>query len=537
LVPSQSLDLILYRFLLALAVVCSSIAQAQATPTVRPDDPVYGLIDRLVAARLVDAVIVGQRPLSRLEIGRIIAEAQRRGPAGWMRATLEEYAAIYPDSLLEAQSTQGAKAEVTVIESPPRGIAADGNGSIDVALNPLVGNRLGRAQVNGVTAVVTLEGGFGLGRHLAIDFDIGSHFLDERGRDAARDRSGEKLALRGLWKNVAIGVGRDYFVIGQGETAGLTNSLNSPALDGIRIASDRAFRLPWLLRAAGPMHATAVLADLGREQHFPHTRLFAYKVSMRPHPLFEIGTSFAEQVGGQGAPGGTFLQKAGDAFPLLDALFLHRNFLFSNKLIGVDIRYTLPYVRGMQFYAEGAFDDFDTRRIRSTFTEDAAYVWGLSASCFRECGPVRMSTEYHVTGLRFYTHTGFQNGYTLRDQFIGDQLGPRGRAGYGAAEVDRGSHGVKLELAYEARSGNKYGSVATAPNDADFRFVILEHHPTERRWRAATTLRAGSTTIGHSARLTVGAERVENFAHMDGHWRTNWLARLAVELRERPRGR
>lgn len=513
------------------------MAQAQATPTVLPDDPVYGFIDRLVAARLVDTVIVGQRPMSRLEIGRIIAEARGRNPSGWLRAKIEEYAAFYPDRLAKAQQTSSLEAEVTVSDSPERGIPPDGNGSIDVALNPLLGNRLGRDQANGVTSVVLSEGGMALGRHVAFGFKGGYRRLDGRGDDAVNEFTYEKASVRGLWKNLSVNLGRDYFVIGQGETAGLTNSLNSPALAGIRIASDRPFRLPWLLGLAGPTHATAVLADLGADQHFPHTRLFAYKVSIRPHRRFEIGTSFAEQVGGQGAPGGTLLQKVGDAFPLLDALFLHRNFFFSNKLIGVDIRYTLPYVRGAQFYAEGAFDDFDTRRVRSTFTEDAAYVWGLSASCLRECGPVRLSTEYHVTGLRFYTHVGFQNGYTLGDHLIGDQLGPRGRAGYGIAEFDGGSRGLRFDLGYEARSGNKYGSVATAPDDADFRFVILERHPTERRWRATTTLRAGRATTGGSARLTLGAERVENFAHVDGPWRTNWLARFAVELRELPGGR
>ena len=539
-VSPPALDLILYRrFLLALSVACTSGAGAQATPTVAPNDPIYGFIDRLVAARLVDTIILGQRPISRREIGRLLAEARSRNPTGWLRERIDEWRGLYPDSMRKAPLTSTTEFETTVSESPARGIAPDGNGSIDVALNPLLGNRLGRDAVNGVSAGVFGEGGGSLGRHFALAGRYGFVVSGERGGSGtAHETRIERYAIRGLWKNAALSVGRDYFVLGQGETAGLTNSLNSPALDAVRISSDRPFRLPWVLGVAGPIHATAVLADLGSDQHFPHARLFAYKASMRPHRLFEIGTSFAEQVGGEGSPPGTLLQKAGDAFPLLDALVLHRNFHFSNKLIGVDLRYTLPYVRGVQFYAEGAFDDFDFRRTRSTFTEDAAYVWGLSASCFAECGPVRATAEYHVTGLRFYTHVTYQNGYTIRDRLIGDQLGPRGRGGYGSLELARSpSLGVNLDVAYEARSGNKYGATSTTPDDSDFRFVILERHPTERRLRGVATVRLGKQTTGTSARFTAGAERAENFAHVYGASKLNWLEQIGIEIRDRPRPR
>ncbi|MEO5569183.1 MAG: capsule assembly Wzi family protein, partial [Gemmatimonadaceae bacterium] len=245
--------------------------------------------------------------------------------------------------------------------------------------------------------------------------------------------------------------------------------------------------------------------------------------------------SLAEEVGGEGSPGGTLLQKAGDAFPLLDALYLHRNTFFSNKFVGVDLRYRIPRVRGLQFYAEGVFDDFDIRRVRSVFTEDAGYVWGASMSCFAECGPVRATAEYHVTGLRFYTHGAFRSGFTVDNQFLGDQLGPRGKGGYGTVDVDRGEYSTRVDVAYEARSGNKYGSVTTTGDDSDFRFILMERNPTERRWRAMTSVRHGRPLTAVSYRVGGGVERVENFAHAGGSWRTNWLAQGSVEVRRQPR--
>jgi hypothetical protein len=510
------------------------VVAAQATQTVLPDDPVYGFIDRLVAARLVDRVLVGQRTMSRREIGRILATARARvGEDRWLAQRLEEYAIAFPDSLKRAPTTSSVVGSATAMESPSRGIEPDGTGAISVELNPLSGNQLGRPVANGLTSSYRVSFGTSVTSWLALQAQESISWLAPRnGEGDANDESRiEQLYARGLWKNLAVMVGRDYLFFGQGNTAGLTTSLNPRAIDQVRIASDRPFVLPWLFRHAGPMHGTVMLGDLGQNQFFPHTRFFGYKVSARPHRAFEIGASLTEQVGGQGAPGGTFLQKAGDAFPLLDALFLHRNFLFSNKFVAVDIRYTIPKVRGVQFYAEGAFDDFDLRRVRSVFTEDAGYVWGLSSSCFRECGPVRASIEYHVTGVRYYTHGWFRGGYTVDDMLIGDPLGPRGKAAYGTLEVDRGDRSISMDVAYEARSGDKYGAVSTTPDDADFRLVKLEQHPTERRWRLMPTAKFGGVASAWALSVGGGAERVENFAHAGEAWRTNWMTQVVVTYR------
>jgi hypothetical protein len=344
----------------------------------------------------------------------------------------------------------------------------------------------------------------------------------------------EQLYARALWKNVGLLVGRDYLFLGQGVDAGIMTSLNARGIDQVRVSSDRPFMLPWLFRHIGPAQATIAFGDLGTNQAFPHTRFLAYKLSARPHPRFELGVGLVEDVGGEGAPGGTFLQKAVDAIPIVDAVALHRNFQFSNKFVGVDLRYTLPGVKGAQFYAEGVFDDFDLRRAKSVFTEDAGYLWGLSASCFGECGQLRASAEYHVTGVRFYTHGGYTSGFTVDQKFIGDPLGPRGRGAYGNVALDGHRQALSFGVAYEDRSGNKYGSVTTTPDDSDFRLVILERRPAERRWRSTMTATIGGLGEQVAYTLTGGAERVENFAHVQGRWRTNGLVQMGIQIRGTP---
>jgi hypothetical protein len=512
------------------AILPAALA-GQATQTVPATDPVYAFIDRLVAARLVDSVIMGQRSMSRREIGRILARAQARaGESPWLNTRLSEYAESFPDSARRDAVVSSIEAEATALESPARGIAPDATGAIDVLVNPLAENRLGRPLANGGTFSYRAGIGAGLTPWLAAAVSERTTWFAPRGGSDSHATRIDQLYARALWKNVSTLVGRDYLFLGQGVSAGLVSSVNARAIDQVRIASDRAFVLPWIFRYIGPTHATLSVGDLGKNQFFPRTRFVAYKVSARPHPRFEIGTSFSEQVGGQGAPGGTLAQKIEDAIPIFDATFLHRNFQFSNKFTGVDLRYTIPGVRGAQFYAEGVFDDFDIRRVRSVFTEDAAYIWGLSSSCLMECGKLRASAEYHVTGVRYYTHGFFKGGYTVDRMIIGDPLGPRARGAYGMLDMlgGRGSFGV--DVAYEDRSGNMYGAASTTPNDSDFRFVITARNPAERRWRAMTNVVVGGRRERFTYTLTTGAERVENLGHVNG-WRTNWLLEAGIHMR------
>lgn len=519
-------------FSAGLLVLAASAALAQATPTVPPDDPVYAFVDRLIAARLIDTVVAGQRMMSRRELTRVMAEASRRlgSDTGWFGARLVEYRTAFT---AEGDGLVSTGVDAFASDSPSRSIAADGNGAIAAAVNPLLANRLGRPATDGASLLTRLAVETNPAAALTFAGTASTGWHRARGGGTGAAQQVERLYLRGLWRNAALLVGRDHGYIGQGEAAGLTASLNARGIDQVRLSSDRPFVLPSLLRYAGPIQATAMLGDLGPKQNFPHARLLAYRMSARPHPRLEVGAGLTEQVGGAGSPPGSFAEKARDAVPIIDALIFHHTFLFSNKFVGFDARYSLPFARGAQVYVEGSFDDFDLRRARSAFTEDAAYVWGVSSSCLPRCGPVRASLEHHATGLRFFTHAIFTSGYTVDGQIIGDPLGPRAKGTYASLDIDEGAVPTSLTFAYEDRSGNRYGAASSTPDDADFHFVILERHPAERRWRLMTQARRGTPASAVAVRAGVGVERVENLAHVEGVWRTNWTAQLGVEYRVR----
>src|SRR5207249_2639637 len=101
----------------------------------------------------------------------------------------------------------------------------------------------------------------------------------------------------------------DVTVFGQSPTGGILLSSNAPPLDQLRITNERPSRLPWIFGLAGPLKATALLADLGPAQFYPHSTIVAYKISALPHPRVELGVQVLDEMGGRGAPPRAFVDR------------------------------------------------------------------------------------------------------------------------------------------------------------------------------------------------------------------------------------
>ena len=149
----------------------SDTASGQATTNVPVQDLAYRHVERLVAEGLVDSVSVGQRPYSRRELGRIVAEAERNLSRLESRAVADQaYARRLERSravlaVLRAEYGTDGRAGTRVVESgaidgtwtnsPPRTVPSDELGGISAVTNPFVDYRLGRRYVDGGTLSTT----------------------------------------------------------------------------------------------------------------------------------------------------------------------------------------------------------------------------------------------------------------------------------------------------------------------------------------------------------------------------------------------
>ena len=509
--------------------------RAQATTSVPLSAIVYRDLDALAGAGLIDSMLVGVRPYSRREVVRLLREAQRNvarlsGAHGWAERMIAAHLERYDRAPVAA--VESARIDGTYLDSPPRAIPADSNGRVDAALNPIVAFREGRPLYDGATAAFESRHAAELGPWLAL-------FVEPRITTASRRGLGEATtiarlqagAVDFLFGNLSISAGREAVVFGQAPTGGLVLSSNAPPLDRVRVGNDRPAKLPWILGLLGPVRGTAFIADLGPHQNYPHAKLIGYKLSMAIHPQFELGAQVVDQMGGRGSPAGLFRDRLYDLVPLIDIFRTSGDYQFSNKFAGIDFRWRLPRARGFELFFDGALDDLDSRRWKSTFLEDAGYIAGFSFACLVECGRTTLRAEYHQTGIRYYTHTQFTSGIAQNRVLLGDPLGPRGLGSY--LSIDRSDDRVgtvALAGAFEVRSGNRYGVAVTGPQERGFHFVLLERHPAESRARALLSWTSPARRPHVSTNLATGIERTTNFSFVDGFRRTNFIAQVGVEV-------
>jgi hypothetical protein len=493
----------LRRWWLGLLLVRALGSQATTVP---PSDPVYRVLDDLAAAGRIRTMIVGARPYSRREIARLLTEAGEADLAA-------RYEQSRPFALVQV--------DAMALQSPSRDLPVDSTGAASAPINPFLDYREGRLYATNGSSVAV---------ETAHEVSAGSHFgLAARPRVSSVRSQGfllQQLTARARAGNFALDAGREYNVFGQERYAGLVGSQNARALDMLRLSSDAPWLLPWALRRIGPVKVTAYLADLGADQFFPHSKFVGYEISFLPRPRFEIGVHVVDEEGGHGAPGAPLGQRIADAIPLIDVIFKPENdYQFSNKLAGADARLRFPDARGLEIYFDGALDDFDARRVKSTFVDDGGYVFGFRVACLTECGALRLQGEWHYTGLRYYMHGQFVSGVTNHGRFIGDALGPKGRAAY----LSLDGRAWSVETAYETRSGTLY-TTAFGPHETHFHFVSYARRPSEHRVRVVLT---GTSALSSrsSLRVETGVERVGNFAFLANAARVNAMARLAWEWR------
>ncbi|HKW48862.1 MAG TPA: capsule assembly Wzi family protein, partial [Gemmatimonadaceae bacterium] len=530
-----------------------------ATRLIDPLDPAYRELQLLVDAGLVGRLSLVQRPLSRAAFARAVDDASknlaRRTPPGLpaLAGDPQDVRASFfrelirslrnrldlPDSMAGlvpvVAPIRSVGVDVTGTNQPTRQIPlTNGLGSIDGTLNTLLLNREGRPLVHGTSAIVESNHTFE-SPHVAFEATPQFSFAspsDSASRTRLRLQTGE---LRILVRNVALDVGREYVVWGQGRDVGMLNSNNSPPLDEIRISNEQPFFFPWVLRRLGPTRLTLFYADLGADQNFPHAYAIAYRGSIVPSDYLELGASVYTKAGGKGAPPATTTARLIDLLPFLDASAYNNvfgtrgNFMFSDHYAGFDGRLRLPSV-GTTFYWEVLLNDFDVRRLGSVFWDDAGHVFGFDLPPLSPSGRLTASLEYHHTGLRYYEHEQFLSGQTVHETLTGDPLGPNAQGVYANFDwYESLQRRLGIQLALERRSNDQYAFIP----EPHFGFTIKEHRPKEWTGRALASWQLLPERAQLGALVQFGYERTRNFDFAAADNRNGLLGRFALQYRFR----
>jgi hypothetical protein len=443
-------------------------AAGQGTAPVAPSDPVYRDVDRLAQLGLLDSVILGQRPYSRRELARITKLARtrlgaapddvaRRGEAASIVNRLAGRFSSAGDSLIGSNRLMlldGAALRAVSTDADRRGFAGTFPAKLEATIDPLaLPRRIGPPAPRGESGSLELAQRAEPTRWLSLDARERFELALPRPEGGADYNSNLLLGgVRARVRNLALSVGREQLAWATSDEEGLFLSADAPALDQLSLAADGPFLLPGFLRALGPTQATLLLADLGRSEVRSHSRLLAYKVSVRPHRSLELGASFMNHFGGAGAPSAPFGDRLIDFLPFVD-IFRRHNYtdptrpmdVESDKLLGVDGRLRLARLGGLTLATELLIDDFDVHRIPTLFGWDGSQTFSaLLPSVAGSAYSLRLSAAH--TGVRTYTHGPLSNGITTRGILLGDELGPDAKA-FDAAVTWHGQQGARVALA------------------------------------------------------------------------------------------
>ena len=529
------------------------MSRAQSTRQIDPADPAYSDLSQLIDNGLITDLSLGQRPISRALLAKVLLEAAQTlrdrqtavsAPHGATflgeliaslrsRFQIPEPSAddeMLPSSIspLREMTLDGIRSDAPTRLVP----VSNGLGAIDARLNPLLGNRQGRTPIANSSALLETSHSIET-RYVAFAVTPQLSLTSADGGSQRTNLRIQELELRFRLRNVALDVGREYVVWGQGRDVGLLNSGNSPPLDLIKLSSEEPFKLPWFFHYLGPTRLSLFYADLGADQNFPHAHAIAYRANILPANWLELGASVYTKTGGRGAPPATTTARLIDLLPFLDASAYNNvfgtrgDFQFSDHYAGVDGRVRIPGLASSIFW-EVLLNDFDVRRLTSVFWEDAGHVFGASLPPLVPSGRLRASVEYHHTGIRYYEHEQFLSGQTLHHVLTGDPLGPNAQGGYlyldWLGAVDRP---VGLQLAAERRSNDQYAFVP----EPNFGFRRIESRPKEWRGRVVANWQLLPERRELGGLLQLGYERTHNFNFIHANDRNGFLARLALQYR------
>jgi hypothetical protein len=536
------------RHVILAALLFAAPLAAQGTAPVPLDDPAYVYLDRLEELGVVRSAVMGQRPYSYREMGRLIAAARvaasREGPSARERALVDELL-----TRLEARTPQRVPAlsallddgivTAHVSDAVRRALPAAATANPPHATSdPLALRRLGEPAPRGQSIAAEALQRAEPASFLAFngrEREEGGHGIE--GEPSTHSAELLEAGGRVRWRNLALMAGREQIGWGSGGAGGLFIASDAPALDQLSLASDHPFLLPSVLRRIGPVFATLVLAELGPATVRSHSELLAYKVSVRPTPNLEVGGTFENHFGGEGGRSSSLGDRLIDFLPMIDLFRKHNYFdstqtleVDSDKALGADVRWRIDRLGGVIVAGEWLVDDFDVHRLRSLFNYDGSHA--LSIIIPRLASPawsLRLGATH--MGPLTYAHAALTQGMTTRGRLLGNELGPDAKA-FWAEGRWMPSASIWMSLAGEsAISSNAIYSLGFDPADpAKLLFVRkLSAAPDELREQAVGTLvLAPSAAAG--VLLRAGAVRIRN-AMFTGGRRHDYVADIALRLR------
>jgi len=466
---------------LLLSVCILLIASAAGAATYLPlDDDAYGMLARLEAEGLIASGLTSSKPLSRKEMARLAAEAERnsQGKSEFVRSMARHLKERFNDELVGSRFVKPVDTfyvRYSYNSSDSQALVYNNDGDrYRKGSNERAGFAM-MAELDWLSFYIAPEVRYpdnDTGRIENAKKAPSSTFC---GSDCNADWSsggGTDFTLRGAYGVVSflgldLTVGKDSQWWGPGYHGALLLSDNAEPFTMVRLENPEPVLLPWVLKYLGPFRWTffATRLEDGRND-VPHPYFWGMRVDFKPHPYVEIGLERTAMLCGEGraCSAGTWWKSFTGTSENVSGKEA------GDQKAGFDLKVTLPFqLQPVQVYTE-----IDGEDEASGLPSRLAYLYGIYLPRILSAEKVGFRAEYAINHINdhpyfWYNHHIYTSGYTYDGGVIGHHMGSDSRDLYAEISYRFNGRGDSVAVAYDREEHNLSKKVRAKKDEASVR--------------------------------------------------------------------
>jgi hypothetical protein len=411
------------------------------------------LYDDLLTLRsfnLINTEITGIKPYTKIEFSRLILEsytnAQNKEETFYVLpiiySNMEKFKSEFEDlntdspRLFRLKSPSDSSISYFYFYDQKRQIQSNYSNAF---IQPIINYQDGKNYVGGNNLDIDLTNELSIYKYFNIFFSPRVEFLFPRDEFDNNNFNFQVMKLYGKFSmhNIELLIGRDNLIWGQGGRGSLILSNNARPMGELKyfpmfkISNPLPINLPGFFKHIGLLKYAFFITSLEKDRvDYSNPFLTGLKFSFLPHKNFEWGFSHVFMAGGKNGPDFSFF----DLFKYYlfisredDSIKASENYSI-NRLLGLDAKIRIPYLRYSEIFSEVVFDDFN--RITTSFHDSFNYYGGINIPRLLNTGTLQFTSEYTYTSRYLYQSKIFKGGYTHNNRFLGTAIGPNAREVY-----------------------------------------------------------------------------------------------------------
>lgn len=220
--------------------------------------------------------------------------------------------------------------------------------------------------------------------------------------------------------NLAVQVGKDAMWWGQGYRGSLLLTNNAVPQTSIKLTNIKPMKFNGLLSFLGETNATFFYSVLETDRtDIKYPSFTGIRADFTPNNNFSFAVAGTSILGGQG-----HMLNAGDYSDFLtgDNATNPANDKW-DAIVGGDFRWRLPKLNGLQIYGELYGEDQSHLLKVIPVPSECAELIGVYVPHLTPNGDWDLHVEWAHTRPSWYVHSAYTDGYTYKDDILGDAMG------------------------------------------------------------------------------------------------------------------